>query len=306
LRFVKKAPSWSLFCFCMGATAHTITPVDFDFSHIAVPFRMQPGLQRLPWQQTGLTPLTNGSALHASKLALAGQCLHVAPGLDGFALREQLINTLSTELPFDWPDAASHDFWPLLALRAQEDLVLLNSAAEVQMLMVCSPSGWAPEHVLGQNFGQIHARVADSQRILMASQAIVSMLQAGPWQRWVWTLSPGPDFDRHPLRCKSPDWPGTTDAGNFGKLAWLRVEHQKLIPLRRNNGQDDSGSGIVFTIRVMLERLSDMRLSAPQATRLFQSLASMSDAVLDYKNLRGVQPLAMEWLLSNFDIGHQF
>jgi len=58
--------------------------MDFDFSHIAVPFRMLPGLRRLAAGTPQLTRIDPGHALHAEKRAVlqAGQSRHVDPGFD--------------------------------------------------------------------------------------------------------------------------------------------------------------------------------------------------------------------------------
>jgi hypothetical protein len=54
--------------------------MDFDFNRIAVPFRMQPGLQRLAPGTPQLTPLSAGGALHTEKLRVvqAGQSRRVS------------------------------------------------------------------------------------------------------------------------------------------------------------------------------------------------------------------------------------
>jgi hypothetical protein len=58
--------------------------MDFDFRHIAVPFRMQPGLQRMAPCAAHVTPLHRRSALYAEKQHVhrAGQARLCLPGFD--------------------------------------------------------------------------------------------------------------------------------------------------------------------------------------------------------------------------------
>ena len=61
--------------------------MDFDFAQISTPFRMRPGLARLPSDAVHLTPLRPGSPLHAEKLAIhrTGTTRHAVPGFDATA-----------------------------------------------------------------------------------------------------------------------------------------------------------------------------------------------------------------------------
>jgi dimethylamine monooxygenase subunit A len=271
--------------------------VNFDFSHISVPFRMQPGLHRLENHESLLTPLAGESALHASKARVLDQALQIESGVDTLSLRQQFLSSIPACPALSELDPNDPRFWQELALRVEEDIVVLSGEdMRARLLMVCSPSGWAPECVLGKSFENIHTPVADNERLLSAAKGLVKTMLSGAWQRWVWTLSPSDEFDRHPTRCGERQWPVSIGAENFAEQAWLRVEHQKLIPLISAQSSDQQHQGIVFLIRILLSPVGAAVQTREQAIRLHDSLQSMSDAVLEYKNLMPVRAGALEWL----------
>jgi hypothetical protein len=69
----------------------------------------------------------------------------------------------------------------------------------------------------------------------------------------------------------------------------LRVERQTFLPVP-GHGQ------VVFTIRVMLEPLAQAVQTPQQAGRLHDALASMTPAVLDYKQLAVASAPLLAWL----------
>ena len=58
--------------------------MEFDFKHNGVPFRMSPGLARLPPDARHLTPLDVGSIRYQEKLAVSrcGGAMHCVAGFD--------------------------------------------------------------------------------------------------------------------------------------------------------------------------------------------------------------------------------
>jgi hypothetical protein len=261
--------------------------MDFDFRHIAVPFRMQPGLERLPGGTALLTPLAPGSALHAGKLAVlrAGTSRLCVPGFDpGPALAAIAAQARAQGLPFD--DAASP-----LELAFEEDFVVLDGdTGTLPWLCVCAPSHWAPEDKLGLDFAAVHAPVADAAAIRAASGPLVALATSGQrWQRHVWTVSPSPRHDQHPRRQPRAPWPATDDAGAFGDACFLRVERQAFFPVGAGTRQ------AIFTIRVQLAPLPQAVDDATKAMRLHDALASMSDAACEYKGLTVARARLLGW-----------
>lgn len=272
--------------------------MDFDFQHIAVPFRMQPGLRRMPPGARHLTPLQAGSALYAEKdavLRAAQMPLAVAdfdpsPALN--TLEQTARQTPGVVLPAGTPGIRD------LALAVQEDFAILDSQGRVPWMCVCTPSHWAPEDKLGRSLAEIHAPVADNAALQAATPALVALATSGQaWERFVWTLTPSARHDQHPRRHPRSPWPADAapqDAEAFVHQCFLRVERQTFLPVRGPDGTPAHQA--VFTIRVMLQALSEAVATPAQARRLHDALASMTDAAAEYKSLTAVRAPVLRWL----------
>ncbi|NPC56646.1 heme-dependent oxidative N-demethylase subunit alpha family protein [Caenimonas soli] len=258
--------------------------MNFDFSQIAVPFRMQPGLRRVAGDEVRLTPLDTGSALYAEKRAVleAGQSRHALPGFDPApalrAIAARAAGPAHAQLP------------PELAF--EEDFAVLDGATgTLPWLCVCVPSHWVPEDKLGLDFAAVHGPVADNAALVAASQQLVALATSGDcWERFVWTISPSARHDQHPRRHARTPWPATTDPEVFAGQCWLRAERQVFFPVGQGTRQ------AVFAIRVMIQPLAQAVQAPGAAARLRDSLASMSQAVLDYKNLGEARDRLLRWL----------
>lgn len=258
--------------------------MDFDFAQIAVPFRMQPGLRRVNTDAVGLRPLAAGSALHAEKAAVmaCGQSRHAIAGFDaGPALR-----AIAAQAPWWKPGETA------LELALEEDFAVLDGATgTLPWLCVCVPSHWAPEDKLGLGFAALHAPVADNAALLAASRQLVALATGGDcWERWVWTISPSARHDQHPRRHSRTPWPATDDPDEFARQCWLRTERQVFFPVGQGTRQ------AVFSIRVMLQPLNEAAQPGDKSRRLLESLASMSQAVLEYKGLAAAREPLLRWL----------
>lgn len=258
--------------------------MDFPLSRIAAPFRMQPGLQRLAPDARQLTPLAAGSALWQEKKRVleSGASRLAVPGFDpGPAIEAILAQAQAEGIAAREP----------IELAFEEDFAVLDGASStLPWLCVCLPSHWAPEEKLGQPFAAVHAPVADNQAILAASRQLVQLVTGGErFERFVWAVTPSGRYDQHPGRHPRTPWPDPADPLAFARQCFLRAERQTFLPL-------PGRSQAVFTIRVMLQPLPEA-LSAPDdARRLHAALASMSDAVLAYKNLAAARAPLLAWL----------
>ncbi|HET8747484.1 MAG TPA: heme-dependent oxidative N-demethylase subunit alpha family protein [Ramlibacter sp.] len=259
--------------------------MDFDLSRIAVPFRMQPGLQRLGAGARQLTPLAAGSPLWQEKKAVleAGASRLCVPGFDAQpALRAIAAQAAREGLAAEGP--------PELAF--EEDFAVLEgTGGTLPWLCVCVPSHWAPEEKLGLPFAAVHAPVADKQLLLAAGAQLVQLVTSGErFERFVWTVTPSGRFDQHPRRHPRAPWPATDDPAAFAQQCFLRVERQTFFPVDEAPGQ------AVFTIRVQLQPLAEAMAAPQDAQRLHDALASMSEAVLAYKNLAPARERLLAWL----------
>jgi dimethylamine monooxygenase subunit A len=263
--------------------------MDFDLSHVGVPFRMQPGLQRVDTSTLRLTPLDPAGRLHAEKRAVveAGQSRFQVAGFDPAPALAAIQGLEAGSSPRIASDAGVP-----LELRVEEDFAVLDGATgTLPWLCVCTPSHWAPEDKVGLDFEAVHAPVADNSALLAASRQLVSLVTAGGcWKRSVWTISPSARFDQHPRRQVREPWPAMEDDDAFARRCWLRSERQIFFPVGRGTRQ------AVFAIRVMLQPLPAAVQAPGRAGRLRDSLASMSPAVLQYKNLGAAREPLLRWL----------
>jgi dimethylamine monooxygenase subunit A len=256
----------------------------FELPRLAVPFRMQPGLQRLAAGATHLTPLAPGGALWQEKKRVleSGASRLAVPGFDaGPAIAAILAQARQEGIAATEP----------IELAFEDDFAVLDGASTtLPWLCVCVPSHWAPEEKLGLPFHGVHAPVADNQVLLAAGRQLVQLVTGGErFERFVWTLTPSGRHDQHPVRQPRMPWPAMPDPEAFARSCYLRSERQTFFPI-------PGSTQAVFTIRVMLQPLAEAIITGEHAQRLHDSLASMTDAVLAYKNLAPARDRLLAWL----------
>jgi len=302
----------------------------FDFDAVSSPFRMQPGLRRIAPGALQLTP--NGPHARAlrEKLAVLSSYAHQAlvedgrfdagPALQALAAHAAAEHPSALAIGadgawharrLDWSvrgDAVDGDGAPeigrclaalpprwrgagLLSLAFAQDYALLDGrSGRVPWMAVCLPSHWAPEEKVGRTFPEIHAPVADNALLIAASDALVRLVTgADRWERYVWTITADPRLHQHPLRSERVDWPADAGSDALAAAAFLRTEHQTFIPL-------PALQQAVFTIHVESRPLASALASPAQAGALRDALATMSDAVLDYRGLTAARDRLLAWL----------
>lgn len=256
-----------------------------DLLAIAVPFRMQPGLQRLEAGARHLTPLAAGSALWREKqqVLAAGASRLCVPGYDAAPAIDAILRRARAE-----GLAASEP----IELAFEQDFAVLDGASTtLPWLCVCVPSHWAPEDKLGLPFTAVHAPVADNALLLAGARQLAQLVTGGgEWERHVWTISPSGRHDQHPRRHPRAPWPDTPEPQAFAAQCFLRAERQTFFPLVPGQA--------VFTIHVMLQPLVEAVTTSAQAQRLHAALSTMSDAVLAYKGLAPARERLLAWLAS--------
>jgi hypothetical protein len=295
----------------------------FDFSAVTAPFRMQPGLRRLAPGATQLTPYRPGNAALGEKLAvLSNHASQALVGVSGFDAAPA-IAALGSQAAREHPDAfaigadgtwsAHHLGWSLrgevpqgngpgdigdclralpaawrrpalLCLAFAEDFAVIDGAnAHIPWLAVCLPSHWSPQEKVGRHFAEVHAPVADNQVLLTASEHLARLVTGSErWERFVWTITPSGALDHHPQRCGTMEWADDSEA-------FLRTERQTFIPLPEHRQA-------VFTIHVEVQRLADAVQTVDHARRMHDAIASMSPAVLAYRNLAVPRERLLNWL----------
>ncbi len=305
-------------------------PFDFDAA-VAAPFRMQPGLRRLAAGTPQLTPLAPGARHPREKLAVLSafwpQALCALPGFDAAPALAALYTQAAQEHPDAWAwdgqlavarrlGTAVADDGEVLPLQAgsfglgdevarcllglpepwrqaalaslafAEDFAIVDGASgAIPWLAVALPSHWAPEEKLGRHFSEVHRPVADNTLLLKATAGLLRLATgAERWERFVWNVSDHPRLHAHPARVDPLRWQQSTPAS-----AWWRTEHQTFIPLPEQ-------AQAVFTIHVQVQALTEALDTPQRAAALHDAIASMSPAVLAYRNLAGVREPLLAWL----------
>jgi hypothetical protein len=310
--------------------------MSFDFdAAVQAPFRMQPGLRRLAADALQLRPATPGARHQREKLAVlsahARHALVVQPGFDATPALHALAAHAAREHPqvFAWDGTRAEarelgvavscaqaqqlrsgafglgdevhrcvlglpPDWRLaglLSLAFEEDFAIVDGdSATIPWIAACLPSHWAPEHKVGRHFADVHGPVADNALLVRAAEHLTRMV-CGPdrWERFVWNVARQPRLNAHPALADPSPW--RTDAFDdaTAPLAWFRTERQTFLPLPQQRQA-------VFTIGVDTQPLAQAIDTPHKARRLHAAIASMSDAVLDYRNLRAVREPLLAWL----------
>jgi hypothetical protein len=155
-----------------------------------------------------------------------------------------------------------------------------------RLLSVCFPSGWAPYEKCDQSLFEIHTPVADNARIQKAAESMSrAMATKGPFERYVYTLSPSNSLWREP---GGPPWEKSLPLSE----TWFRTERQVTIPL--------DGRGSLFLIRVFVRPLTAVLDSPQKAHLLAGALESMSDELIRYKGLSAVAPKIVSELRARY------
>lgn len=163
-----------------------------------------------------------------------------------------------------------------VALTLQEDFAILHRApdgADTTIgVYVAMPSDWRPERTLGASFAEIHGPVPRFAKTAEQAKSMVSsMVDRGPYVRFVWTVCADDDLDHHPERGRRVSWSEAT-------RGWLRVERQVTVPFPEADAS-------LFLIRTYLYPFSS--LSAVERHTLREAIASMPADVAKYKGLDG-------------------
>jgi len=202
-------------------------------------------------------------AVHGAALRFVRERLHAEHG------------TALTELADLADGHALAARWQSVADTVQEDMALLHRGddddGDTIMLNVCFPSGWRPERLRRASFTEIHAPVPDFVKDPRASRSMVrSMVERGPYVRFVWTISADDVLDHHPEHGRRRPFDDDVTDG------FLRIERQVTVPFA------DVG-GSLFLIRTFLRPFSSLDVDERATVR--EALAVMPDEIAAYKGL---------------------
>jgi len=302
----------------------------FDFSAVAAPFRMQPGLRRLAPGATQLTPNRPADRALREKLEVLtrvpGQALLAAPGFDASGALKALCEHAVSERPqaFAWDGDAAlsapqlgwsvrggelHGDGPaeigtciaalpleqraiaLLCLAFAEDFAIIDGATgRIPWLAVCLPSHWSPQDKVGRHFAEVHAPVADNQLLVTASDHLARLVTGT--DRWERFV-----------------WTITRGANldmhpqRIAALPWpAAADADTLAALaffrteRQTFIPQAALRQAVFTIHVESAPLVQAITTPEQAAQLHDALATMSAAVLAYRGLADARDRLLAWI----------
>lgn len=171
-----------------------------------------------------------------------------------------------------------------LAHCLEEDVAILQEDI-LSAICFCFPSSWVPAKRIGMPLGQIHSPVAEGQRLVAASPKIAHVMsdpEQGSFRRYVWTLANSSLLSQHPMR-KNPIAPKKIED------LYYRVETQTTLPIQSNFGRAS-----LFTVKVEVCPLGVFWSNLDQRQRIYDSICSMSSAVLEYKNLQEIKNIIIE------------
>ncbi len=158
-----------------------------------------------------------------------------------------------------------------LALRLEEDVAVMHQG-RLAAICFCFPSGFIPGQRVGMSLGDIHKAVADGDQLVKASPGISRVMTEQPsFRRWVWTITNNPSLSNHPST-KIDTVPQTIDD------LYFRWETQTTARV------DNETS--LFFVKVDVVPLKNV-----WDRRILDSVNSMSDSVLSYKNLHNIKKL---------------
>lgn len=163
-----------------------------------------------------------------------------------------------------------------LSLAIGEDIAIVEIDSDGDdrnaLMSIAAPSRWAPEEKIGRSFVATHTPVPNMEKTLAVAAKLQQMLlERGPFVRFTWGISTTPALDTHP---------SVTEPPYAGGDAWLRKERQVIRRIPEHQA-------FLFTIRVMVEPLSDIRKSVTDASALAAALRSMDEKSRIYKSVDG-------------------
>lgn len=172
----------------------------------------------------------------------------------------------------------------------EPDFLLLKCEAGGEIRLcggcLCFPSSWRLSDKIGHPIEVVHAAVPGLNESIGAGihKFLAGMKPGSAWLRHNWGLSRSPELNQHPDR----NLPRLAEHVRLEEV-WLRIERQALVALPQSHG-------ILFGIRIENHPLAEVKAEADAAKRLAHALATMPEAMAQYKNLADARPRILELL----------
>jgi len=168
-----------------------------------------------------------------------------------------------------------------LGLAIEDDVVIMHKG-KLEACFVAFPSSWNAGEKVGKTLAELHEPIADNEALVRASDGIMRAMTSGQsYHRYTWGISSLDGYSNHPLYEK-PEFDSLDDLT-------FRVEHERTMTVTE-------GTTAVFLIHVDIYPLKEVLKT--DFGLIKGAIDSMTDSVLEYKNLFKVKELMNEYLLS--------
>jgi hypothetical protein len=307
-------------------------PFDFDAA-VRAPFRMQPGLRRLPQGAPQLTLLAPGSRHQREKLAVLSafwpQALCRTPGFDAFPALATLCRHAADAYPlaWQWDGAQAHAVGLGAAVGPGGRIERRASGAfglgdEITRCLEGLPSDWRLAGLLGLAFAEDFA-VIDGQTGTVPWMAVALPSHWSPPDKVgrPFRAIHGPVADNALLMSAADSLMHLATAGaHWERFVWTVTDHPRLhaYPTRvpeprwadtpiaqawwRTEHQtllplaEAPSAQAVFTIHVEVQPLAAAMATPGHARAVHEAVATMSPEVLAYRGLTPVRDELLGWL----------
>ena len=168
-----------------------------------------------------------------------------------------------------------------LGLAIEDDVVIMHKG-KLEACFVAFPSSWNAGDKVGKSLAELHEPIADNEALLRASDGIMRAMTSGQsYHRYTWGISSLDGYSNHPLYEK-PEF------DSLDNLTF-RIEHERTMTVTE-------GTTAVFLIHVDTYPLKEVLKT--DFGLIKGAIDSMSENVLQYKNLIEVKELMNEYILS--------
>jgi len=168
-----------------------------------------------------------------------------------------------------------------LGLAIEDDVVIMHKG-KLEACFVAFPSSWNAGEKVGKTLAELHEPIADNEALVRASDGIMRAMTSGQsYHRYTWGISSLDGYSNHPLYEK-PEFDSLDDLT-------FRVEHERTMTVTE-------GTTAVFLIHVDIYPLKEVLKT--DFGLIKGAIDSMSESVLEYKNLFKVKELMNEYILS--------
>ncbi|MEY4334167.1 MAG: hypothetical protein RLZZ196_2910, partial [Bacteroidota bacterium] len=163
-----------------------------------------------------------------------------------------------------------------ICVRLEEDIAILKDGY-LQSIGFCFPSGFYPSQKIGLSFFDMHLPVGDGETLRKSSGKVSALIskQDAMFRRYVWTLTSLPSLSQLP----SYEKPIPQSINEL----YFRTETQTTVGI--------GGDICLFFVKVEMHPLQQVWDDAEKRLLIMNSINSMSDSVLTYKNLEHIKTI---------------